>query len=65
MTKTVFRVSDQIRTNRAVRKANGLKFRIRLVKGLNYLCCKTNVLRGNHLIYKYVFNFAKINKIYM
>ena len=34
MTKTVFRVSDQIRTNRAVhcisviRKVNGLKFRI-------------------------------------
>ena len=50
ITKTVFRVSDQIRTNMAVhciavmRKVNGLKFRICKVKGLNYLCCKTNVL---------------------
>ena len=45
MTKTAFRVSDQIRTNGAVhciaviRKVNGLK-----LKGLDYLCCKTNVL---------------------
>ena len=45
MTNTVFRVSDQIRTNGTVhciaviRKVNGLK-----LKGLDYLCCKTNVL---------------------
>ena len=52
MTKTVFRVSDQIRSNRAVhctlksghKRVNGLKFRIWLVKGLNCQCCKTNML---------------------
>ena len=65
MTKTVFRVSDQIRTNMAVhclaaiRKVNGLKFRIWEVKDV------AKQMRGNHIILKYVLIFVKIVKICM
>ena len=74
LTKTVFRVSDQIRTNRAVhciaviRKEYWPEFSYLVSKGIKLSMLQNKCadqLRGNHIIYKYVLIFVKIIKIYM